>query len=90
MICNLYLEREKKWAKILYNKYLITEDPSSLFRMKILPKGSDSWNVMVKCHHIEINFLTLDVGTSEDVLFWEESWDGHPLIDNNLFHVMVI
>ena len=55
--------------------------------MKILPKGSDSWNVMVKCHHIEINFLTLDVGTSEDVLFWEESWDGHPLIDNNLFHV---
>ena len=42
LIWRLYSMREKKWAKILYNKYLITEDPSLLFRLKTLPKGSKS------------------------------------------------
>ena len=42
LIWHLYSEREKKWAKIIYNKYLIVEDPSSILRMKTLLKGSES------------------------------------------------
>ena len=42
LIWHLYSEREQKWAKIMYNKYLIVEDPSSFLRMKTLLKGLES------------------------------------------------
>lgn len=38
----LCTERNKKWAKILYNKYLNPENPTSLFRMRKLPMSSES------------------------------------------------
>ena len=64
-IWHLYAEREKKWAKILYNKYLIVEDPNSILRMKTLLKGSESWNFMVKCHYLVRKYLTWDVSKRE-------------------------
>lgn len=39
---------------------------------------------MVKCHHLVSNYLTWDIGKGDDALFWEDSWDGLPPIDNNL------
>lgn len=58
LICHLYKERDHKWAKIFYNKYLNPDDPLSIFRMKNLPRGSERWNFMTKCHHLVCKFLT--------------------------------
>lgn len=41
LIWCLFKERDHKWVKILYNKYLNVEDPLSIFRMKNPPKGSE-------------------------------------------------
>ena len=78
----LFKEKDQKWAKILYNKYLNADDPFSIFRMKSLPKESDSWNFIEKSRSFITKYLTWDVGNGEEVLFWEDSLDGHPLIDN--------
>lgn len=72
LVYHLYNEREHKWEKITYNKYLKVEDPSSIFRMKTLPNGSESWNFMVKCRHLVGN-LTWDIGQGAEALFWEDS-----------------
>ena len=66
----------------MYNKYLDAGDPTSIFRMKTLPKGSESWNFMTMCRDLVCKYLTWDVGKGEDALFCFYSWDGHPLIDN--------
>ena len=58
----MYNERDKKWAKILYNKYLNAEDPISIFRIINPPMSSKSWNFMLKCCDLIENFLTWDVG----------------------------
>ena len=66
----------------MYDKYLNADDPFSIFRMKSLPKGSDSWNFIAKRRSLINKYLTWDVGNGEEALFWEDSWDGHPPIDN--------
>lgn len=78
LIWRLYNERDQKWAKILFNKYLNVEDPTSLFRSRSLPKGSENWNFMTSCRNLIGNYLTWDVGKGESALFWEDSWDGYP------------
>jgi hypothetical protein len=80
LIWRLYNERDQKWAKLLYNKYLNVEDPVSIFRMKNPPKGSKIWNFMLNCRDLIGKFLTWDVGVGDKALFWEDSWDGHPPI----------
>ena len=39
LVWRLYKEHNKKWAKILYNKYLDADNPESIFRMINLPKA---------------------------------------------------
>jgi ribonuclease HI len=85
LIWRLFKERNQKWARILYNKYLNAEDPLSIFRMRNLPKGSVSWNFMSKCRHIISKFLSWDVGLGDEALFWEDSWDGFPPIVSRPF-----
>lgn len=80
LVWRLYQEGDKKWAKILYHKYLDPTDPKSLFRMRRLPKGSDCWNFISKCRGIINKYLTWDVAAGDKALFWEDSWDGHPPI----------
>lgn len=80
-ICRLFKEREHQWAKILYNKYLNVANPLSIFRMKNLPRGSESWNFMIKCRRLVCKYLTWDVSKGNEALFWEDSWDGHPPIN---------
>ena len=41
LIWRLFQEYNHKWAKIIYNKYLIAKDPLSIFHIKSLPKGSE-------------------------------------------------
>ena len=82
LVWRLYNERDQKWAKIMYNKYLDIQDPTSIFRMKSLPRGSESWNFMSKCRHLVSKFLTWDVGNGKKALFWDDSWDGRPPIAN--------
>ena len=41
LIWRLYFERDHKWAKIFYNKYIDPKDPLSLFRMKNPLRGSE-------------------------------------------------
>lgn len=69
----------------MYKKYLKVEDLISIFRMKSLPKGSKSWNFMVKCRNLVGKYLMWDVGKGNETLFWEDSWDGHPPIDSSPF-----
>ena len=78
----LYKEHNQKWARILYNKYLNANDPLSIFRMKSLPKGSDSWNFIAKSRYLITKYLTWDIGNGQDALFWEDSWDGLPPLDS--------
>ena len=78
----LFKEHNKKWAKILYNKYLDADNPLSIFRMKNLPKGSDSWNFIVKCRPFITKYRSWDIGNGQEALFWEDSWDGYPPIDS--------
>ena len=66
----------------MYNKYLNATDPFSIFRMKTLPKGSESWNFIIRCRALIINYLTWDIGKGDKALFWEDSWDWHPPIDS--------
>lgn len=73
---------EKKWAKILYQKCLNSEDPLLLFRCKHPPKGSKSWNFMMQCPPLISKHLTWDIGNGEEALFWEDSWDGLPSPDS--------
>ena len=61
------------------------DDPLSIFKMKTLPKGFESWNFMIKCHHLVCNYLTRDVGKGDEALFWEDSWDGHPPLHHSSF-----
>ena len=42
LIWRLYQDRDHKWAKIIYNKYLKVEDPLSIFRVINPPRGSES------------------------------------------------
>ena len=85
LIWRLYNERDRKWAKILYNKYLNVDDPLLIFRVINPPKGSKSWNFMIRCHKLICNHLTWDVGKGDEALFWEASWDGQPpLLQRNI------
>ena len=84
LVWRLYSERDQKWAKILYNKYLNADDPISIFRIKNLPKGSETWNFISNCRHLISNYLTWDVGKGDNAFFWEDSWDGLPPIVNSL------
>ena len=77
-VWRLYHESDRKWAKILYNKYLNPLDKSSLFRIKNPPKGSAGWNFMVKSRNLITKYLTWDLGKGEEALFWEDSWNGLP------------
>ena len=65
LIWHLHLEIEQKWANILYNKYLIAEERSYIFKMKTLPKGPESWNLMVQCRHLLRKYLSCNVGKGE-------------------------
>ena len=77
-VWRLYHESDRKWAKILYNKYLNPLDKSSLFRIKNPPKGSAGWNFMAKSRNLITKYLTWDLGKGEEALFWEDSWNGLP------------
>lgn len=57
-------------------------DATSLFRMHNLPKGSVSWNFIVKCRALISKYITWDTRRGEDALFWEDSWDGLPPMDS--------
>ena len=82
LIWRLFQESNRKWAKILYNKYLIAEDPLSIFRIHNPPKGSECWNFMIKCRPLISKFLTWDMGAGEEALFWDDSWEGKPPLNS--------
>ena len=48
-VWKLYQERDRTWARILFNKYLNPLDSTSLFRIKEPPKGSTRWNFFINC-----------------------------------------
>ena len=70
-----------KWTRILFNKYLNSLDNTSLFRTRKPLKGSIGWNFLVNCWHLITKYLTWDIGRGDEVLFWEDSWNGHPPIN---------
>ena len=81
----LYQDRDHKWAKIIYNKYLKGDDPLSIFRVINPPEGFETWNFMIICRELICKHLTWDIGRGEEALFWEDSWDGKPpLIQSNI------
>ena len=83
LVWRLYNERDQKWAKILFNKYLNIEDPTSVFRARLLPKGSENWNFITSCRNLINRFLTWDVGNGKSAFFWEDSWDGYPPLERD-------
>lgn len=74
----MFQNKESKWARILYNKYLNPNDPISLFRTKNPPQGSITWNFISKCRHLISKYATWDIGDGKNALFWEDSWNGLP------------
>ena len=84
-VWRLYQERDRKWAKIIYNKYLNPSDKTSLFRINSPPKGSTGWNFMLNNHSLVSKYLTWDLGNGEEALFWEDSWNGNPPLINSNF-----
>lgn len=47
LIWFMYDKAETKWCKIMQRKYLDTLEPSHIFTMENIPKGSPIWNFMV-------------------------------------------
>lgn len=38
---------------------------------------------MLKCRQLICKFLSWDVGKGDEALFWEDSWDGYPPLDQS-------
>ena len=38
---------------------------------------------MMKCRPLVSKYLTWDLGRGDEALFWDDSWDGQPLIINS-------
>ena len=64
----MYQERDRKWAKILYNKYLNPTNPLSLLRTRNPPKGTQAWNLMKKYHSMIRKYDTWDLGRGDEAL----------------------
>ena len=65
----MYQERDSKWARILYNKYLNVYENTSLFRTRNLPRGSIAWNFLMKFRPLITKYTTWDVGKGDKALF---------------------
>ena len=63
---------------------LLLKNRYPFFRINSLPKGSECWNFMVKCRTLINKFLTWDVGSGEEALFWEDSWEGKPPLSSQM------
>ena len=46
-VWRLYQERDRKWTRILFNKYLNPSDNTSLFKIREPPKGYAGWNFLI-------------------------------------------
>ena len=45
LVWKIHQERNGKWDKIMYHIYYYFFDPTSLFRVRNPPKGSEFWNL---------------------------------------------
>lgn len=84
LVWKVHTHPKLKWVKIVKAKYLDNEEYNFL-KEKSLPNGSCIWNFIKHSRDLIMDYLTWEVKSGEDALFWEDSWEGFPnLADNPL------
>lgn len=78
----MYKEPNRKWTKILQNKYLLGSDPSNTFRTLNPPKGSRVWNFILDYRKLILDKISLDIANGSRVQFWSDSWGGYTTLDS--------
>lgn len=80
LVWNLYYKSDQKWARVILNKYLDSQDTTWIFSIMNPISDSTTWNSIYACTDIISNHITWDIGNGEKADFWSDSWEGFPAL----------
>lgn len=73
---------DKKWVRILKNKYLGSVEPKRILTTLNPPKGSIIWNYILECMDIINSHVTWEIGNKQNTSFWNDSWGGGEILSS--------
>ena len=65
-------------------KYLDSEEAHIILTIQDPPKGSAIWNFMLSCRQLIVKHLSWRIGDGKKYFFWEDSWNGHKILDKEV------
>lgn len=89
LVWSMYTKPQSLWCQIMQAKYLNSHNPARIFKISNPPQGSTIWNFMISCREVVSNFLSWQVHSGEDILFWKDSWNGFPPLSQHDSHASI-
>ena len=82
-----YKNQDRDWAKILAHKYFPGVELQDIPRLELDGKGSFIWDTLKRGAPLIKEGLFWICNEGSSVLFWQDSWDGHPPILSSFPHL---
>lgn len=65
----------------MQGKYLDSEEARRILTIRNPLKGSAIWNFMLSCKETIVKHISWRIGNAREAKFWEDSWNGHKILD---------